>query len=106
MAVTEIFKGFYRINLPIPRGGFESFLDGWLIDDREKERTILVETGPASAVPELLRRLEELKVNEIDYLILTHIHLDHAGGAGQFIEAFPDTKVLAPEKGRRHLIDP
>ena len=34
MAMTEIFPNFYRINLPIPRGGFESFLDGWLIEDK------------------------------------------------------------------------
>lgn len=58
MAMTEIFPNFYRINLPIPRGGFESFLDGWLIEDKAGGRRILVETGPASAVPELLRLLE------------------------------------------------
>lgn len=106
MAMTEIFPNFYRINLPIPRGGFESFLDGWLIEDKAGGRRILVETGPASAVPELLRLLEAKGKNKIDYLIYTHIHLDHSGGAGQFIAAHPETKVLAPEKGRPHLADP
>ena len=103
MAMNEIFPNFYRINLPIPRGGFESFLDGWLIDDAVRGQAILVETGPASAVPELLRQLEAHGKNKIDFLIYTHIHLDHSGGAGQFIACHPETKVLAPEKGRPHL---
>ena len=91
MACTELFQGFYKINLPIPRGGFESFLDGWLIMDEERAQNILVETGPASASPELFRRLEELGDPRIDYLIYTHIHLDHAGGAGHFIRRHPYT---------------
>lgn len=106
MAITEIFGGFYRINLPISRGGFMSFLDSWLIEDTSRGQTILVETGPASAVPQLLRVLAEKHVTRIDYLIYTHIHLDHAGGAGQFIAKCPDTKVLAPEHGRQHLANP
>ncbi len=106
MAYSELFPGFYKINLPIPRGGFESFLDGWFIKDEARAQNILVETGPASAVPELFARLEELGNPRIDYLIYTHIHLDHAGGAGHFIRRYPDTKLLAPAKGRPHLVDP
>lgn len=106
MSVSEIIPGLYRINLPIPRGGFESFLDGWLIKDIVRDQTILVETGPASAVPELLQRLADMNISKIDYLIYTHIHMDHAGGIGHFIKEYPDTMVLAPERGRKHLIDP
>ena len=50
MACSEIFPGFYKINLPIPRGGFESFLDGWLIMDEERAQNILVETGAGERV--------------------------------------------------------
>lgn len=106
MAMNEIFPGFYVIDLPIPRGGFESFLNVWLIDDKSRGQRILVETGPASVIPTLFKTLEENHVDNIDYLIYTHIHLDHAGGAGQFIAEHPKTKLLAPEKGRPHLIDP
>ncbi len=106
MVCTELFHGFYRISLPIPRGGFESFLDGWLIMDEARGRNVLMETGPASAAPELFMRLEEFGSPRIDYLLYTHIHLDHAGGAGHFIARSPNTKVLAPAKGRPHLIDP
>ena len=45
MACSELFPGFYKINLPIPRGGFESFLDGWFIKDEARAQNILVETG-------------------------------------------------------------
>lgn len=106
MAAVEILPGFFKIGLPIPRGGFESFIDGWFIKDRERGQTILIETGPASAVPKLLESLREMDIQKIDYLIYTHIHLDHAGGVGHFMKQFPDTKVLAPEKGRKHLVDP
>ena len=101
-----MLPNLYRINLRIPRGGFESFLDGWLIADITRGQTILVETGPACAVPALLHELKLLKAEKTDYLIYTHIHLDHAGGAGHFSAAHPETKILAPEKGRPHLADP
>ncbi|MDO5115133.1 MAG: MBL fold metallo-hydrolase [Synergistaceae bacterium] len=106
MAFSEIIPKLYRINLPIPRGGFESFLDGWLIRDEKRRRTLLVETGPASAVGELLRQLDSNGVEKIDYLLFTHIHLDHSGGAGHFLKAHPETKATVPAKGRQHLIDP
>lgn len=106
MPAAEVFPNLYRINLRIPRGGFESFLDGWLITDKKRGHTILVETGPACAVPDLLHELALLKADRIDHLIYTHIHLDHAGGAGHFSAAHPEARILAPEKGRPHIANP
>jgi glyoxylase-like metal-dependent hydrolase (beta-lactamase superfamily II) len=48
----------------------------------------------------------QISPNEIDYIILTHIHLDHAGGAGQLLEHCQQAKVIVHPKGARHLIDP
>ena len=104
--MLKIRNGLYRIDLPIPRGGFESFLTAWLIRDEARGKTVLMETGPASVGKILCDELADAGLNKIDYLVYTHIHLDHAGGAGSFIERFPETMVLAPERGRRHLIDP
>ena len=106
MNAREIMPGLVRIPLPIPRGGFESFVNGYLLRDEKRGRTILMETGPACAVPTLAAELAQLGVKTIDYLIYTHIHLDHAGGVGQFHKLFPQTKVIAPLKGRHHLVDP
>lgn len=106
MNTKEIIKGLTEIILPVPRGGFESFIIGWHIDDRARERTVLMETGPASSVPQLVKDLEHINSGEPDYLLYTHIHLDHSGGAGQFHQKFPGTKIIAPLKGRPHLVDP
>ncbi len=65
-----------------------------------------METGPASSVPQLIEDLKQMSAGEPDYLLYTHIHLDHSGGAGQFHQKFPGTKIIAPLKGRPHLIDP
>ena len=106
MNTEEILPGLIKIVLPIARGGFESFINGWLIKDSERRKTILIETGPASAVPGLLSDIAALGVKDIDYLLYTHVHLDHSGGAGQFCDAFPNVKIIAPNSGVSHLIDP
>lgn len=102
----EIIKGLTQIVLPVPRGGFESFIIGWHIYDKSRGRSILMETGPAASVPRLAEDLKMIGAGEPDYLLYTHVHLDHSGGAGQFHELFPGTKIIAPLKGRTHLIDP
>lgn len=106
MNTKEIIKGLTEIILPVPRGGFESFIIGWHIDDKTRGRSILMETGPASSVPQLIEDLKQMNAGEPDYLLYTHIHLDHSGGAGQFYQKFPGTKIIAPLKGRPHLVDP
>lgn len=72
------------------------------------EQAALVDTGAAPAVPYILEGLRELGIGpeEIRYVILTHIHLDHAGAAGLLAEHFPGARFLVHPKGQRHLIDP
>jgi glyoxylase-like metal-dependent hydrolase (beta-lactamase superfamily II) len=63
---------------------------------------LIVDPGPTSAVDALLENLEE----EPQALLLTHIHLDHAGAAGVLCRKFPALKVYVHERGARHLADP
>lgn len=72
------------------------------------EKNATVDTGPTSAIPNLLLRLAELDITPewIDYIILTHIHIDHAGGVGTALRRMPNAKVLAHARARSHLIDP
>ncbi|WP_078428451.1 MBL fold metallo-hydrolase [Alkalihalobacterium alkalinitrilicum] len=72
------------------------------------EKLAIVETGPSSSIPQILNGLKELEIdpNDIDYIIVTHIHLDHSGGAGLLIKDCPNAKVIVHPKGARHLIDP
>lgn len=106
MVFREVMSRLTELDIHIGKEGFENFLSAWLIRDEKRGQTVLVETGPASSVPKLLDDLKALGADRIDYLIYTHIHLDHSGGAGQFHEKNPDTGIIAPLGGRAHLIAP
>lgn len=69
---------------------------------------IIVDVGPKCGIPELERQLSFLGVTKdnLKYVFLTHIHLDHSGGLGTFLKNFPNTKVLVHRRGKPHLIDP
>jgi glyoxylase-like metal-dependent hydrolase (beta-lactamase superfamily II) len=85
--------------------GFENFLGTYVL---RSERIALVDVGPSSCVLSLLEGLGELdiKPEEISYIFITHIHLDHAGGVGTLIKYMPQAKVIVHERGKPHLIDP
>jgi glyoxylase-like metal-dependent hydrolase (beta-lactamase superfamily II) len=71
-------------------------------------RAAIVDTGTALAVPRLLQALAQLGVERdaVDYVFLTHVHLDHAGGAGQLMQALPRARAVLHPRGAPHLIDP
>lgn len=73
-----------------------------------EEALTIIETGPSPSIKYIREGLEKLgyKTADIKYIIVTHIHLDHAGGVGMLLQACPNAKVIVHEKGARHLIDP
>lgn len=97
--------GIDRINDRITMFTFDQLRTSWLIRDR---RSILIESGFPSNGAELLAGLEKisLTVRDIDFLALTHVHLDHAGGAGLIAQQNQDMKVFVHGKGARHLSNP
>jgi glyoxylase-like metal-dependent hydrolase (beta-lactamase superfamily II) len=66
----------------------------------------LIETGPATSLEPVLEGLEKLDVQHLDLIVVTHIHLDHAGAAGHLAERFPEATVVVREEGAPHLADP
>lgn len=70
------------------------------------EKTALVETGPKSTVEHVLAGLEEHGVEQLDWIVVTHIHLDHAGAAGTIARRFPKAQIAVHEVGAPHLVDP
>lgn len=73
-----------------------------------EEDVTVIDTSASPSIPHLLAGLEALGVDaaRIKYIIVTHIHLDHAGGAGLLLEKCPGAKVVVHPKGKRHLADP
>ena len=71
-------------------------------------RPAVVETGSAHCVPVWLQALAEWGVapHDIAYVIVTHIHLDHAGGAGALLRHLPAARLVVHRRGARHLVDP
>ncbi|HEX6501492.1 MAG TPA: MBL fold metallo-hydrolase [Micromonosporaceae bacterium] len=71
-------------------------------------RPALVETGPGRSARHVLDALRDagLGPGDLAYLVVTHVHLDHAGAAGALAEAFPSATVLVHPSGARHLADP
>ncbi|MDP1524546.1 MAG: MBL fold metallo-hydrolase [Rhodocyclaceae bacterium] len=71
-------------------------------------RAAFIDNGSNSSLPHALRALEQLGLNPaaVDYVIVTHIHLDHAGGSGAMMQAFPQARFVVHPRGARHMIDP
>ena len=74
----------------------------------ENGRAAFVDTGVNSSVPLFIDALrkENLDVGDVDYVLLTHVHLDHAGGAGELMRALPNATCVVHRYGAPHMIDP
>jgi glyoxylase-like metal-dependent hydrolase (beta-lactamase superfamily II) len=74
----------------------------------EGGRAAFVDTGTNHAVPRLLGALRGagLEPAAVDWLIVTHVHLDHAGGAGLLMQSLPNARLVVHPRGARHMIDP
>ena len=74
----------------------------------EGGRAAFVDTGTSFSVPLLLDVLaqQDVDVGDVDYVFVTHVHLDHAGGAGQLIQALANATLVVHPRGERHMVDP
>lgn len=103
MKSIDVAPDLHLIPLDLSLRGFTNFIGVWLY---RGEGTYLIDVGPTATVPRLLKVLDSLGVNRLDAILLTHIHLDHAGGIGHMAQAFPETPILCHEVGIPHLVDP
>ena len=103
MTIESISNNLHLIPLNLPREGFHHFISTWIYS--HDDAVVLVDPGPRSTIPVLLKALEEIKVGHIDYILLTHIHLDHAGGLGFLLKHYPDSKIICHRKGIPHLVE-
>jgi len=84
----------------------EGFVACYLLESEGE--TAIVETGNAYTVDRLLRLLKSknLSIDKVKYVIPTHVHLDHAGGASPLLEKLPNAKLVIHPRGAKHMIDP
>lgn len=101
--ITALGHEVYQIDTRM--AGYEGITAGYLI---RGDRPCLVETGTAPSAPLVRDALAALGVGPADLatVVVTHIHLDHAGGAGDIAQMFPEAEVVVHERGARHLADP
>src|SRR5699024_8069968 len=91
-------------------------IDGFDLDVPERTGTYvidedeltLIETGPSPSVKYIKKGLYDLgfSLDQVKYIIVTHVHLDHAGGAGLLLQDCPNATVVVHPRGARHLINP
>jgi len=74
----------------------------------DEGRVAFIDTGSNDSLPNVLAALDRLGLGRdaVDYVILTHIHLDHAGGAGALMREFPNAKLVVHPRGSRHMAEP
>lgn len=101
--VDDLGGGIFAVDTGFQRPRFDA---AYLIVDRG--RAAFVDTGTGFAVPRLLAALAAagLTPSAVEWVIPTHVHLDHAGGVGHLMQALPEARVLVHPRGARHMIDP
>ncbi|KUK54553.1 MAG: Zn-dependent hydrolase [Desulfotomaculum sp. 46_296] len=101
--VVDLGEETYQID--IYEGGKPERTSVYLI---RGAKTALVEVGASSCMVSLLSGLNSLNVSlsDVDYIILTHIHIDHAGGAGTLIKKTPNARLMVHPRGAKHLMNP
>src|SRR5436190_14314137 len=74
----------------------------------ENGRAAFIDVGTNHSVPRLLAALAEKRIarEAVDFVVLTHVHLDHAGGAGALMRELPNARAIVHPRGVRHMVDP
>lgn len=98
-----IGKNLYQVELNT--GDIKQLICSYIITG---SNPMLVESGPNNSVPNLIAGIEELgiKPEAIQYVAITHVHLDHGGGAGTLLKHLPNAKIIVHPRGAPHLIEP
>ena len=100
------FKTITRIDSNLSYVNLVNNIHVWVYKD--EDLCFLVDPGPMLYVNSLKRSLKKLEIgeNDLKYILLTHVHTDHAGNVGKLIESYPQTKIICHPNGVEHLINP
>ena len=101
--INKISKEVSLITLFPPIKGFDDFIGTWVY---QQEKTFIVDVGPAVTAQSLIKALKHMGIQQLDYILLTHIHIDHAGGLCEVAKQFPEALIVCHDGGIEHLVDP
>lgn len=104
MLTRKLNNNLYIIDLKPVR--IENFIASYVL--RGADSAAVIETGPTCSIPNLLMGLREIGIvnEDVSYVAVSHIHIDHAGGAGTLLQYLPNAKLLVHTKGAPHMINP
>jgi glyoxylase-like metal-dependent hydrolase (beta-lactamase superfamily II) len=94
-------ESFIEIKQKAP--GYNAFFGSWVCQD---DLMLVVDVGPANTADRLIKSLASMGLCRVDYVLLTHIHIDHAGALSDFLNRYPMAKVICHEKGLKYLLEP
>ena len=99
--VKEVADGIYRFEtmLSVMTSPFTVYLI-------EESEGVVIEPGPGALAARIQEAMKQLGMKDLAYIIPTHIHVDHAGGAGKLAQLFPKAKVLVHPAGVKHVVNP
>lgn len=105
MTLSEISPEPIALPLSPPMPGLEGFVTGYLL---RGEKMALIDPGPKACVPQLLSLLGDINVKPeaLDYILLSHIHIDHAGGLGELMRHAVKARAVLHPQGVRHMVSP
>ncbi len=103
MKIVDEFDGIYVVDTEV--GGEKGIIFSFIV---VRDKVAIVESGPESTAHEFQDIFDELslKPENVEYIAVTHVHLDHGGGAGSLSEICKNAKVLVHPKGEKHLVNP
>ena len=100
--VEEVAGGTYWLETKIP--GITTAFSIYFI--KSSRNGVLVDPGPAALILDIREAMKKLELDSLEYIIPTHIHMDHGGAAGGLLRLFPQATVVVHPQGARHIIDP
>lgn len=101
MTIQEVLEKIHLINSPYQ--GKRNVLGTYLINTEKKA---IIDPGPTTQTPGVIKALKAKMIKRLDYVLLTHIHLDHAGGSWRILDKYPTASVHLHPKGIQHMVDP
>ncbi|HJT55917.1 MAG TPA: MBL fold metallo-hydrolase [Ktedonobacteraceae bacterium] len=104
VTITDLSPGVWQISLPFQ--GEDNIVGSYLLAG--KNELVIVDPGPGSMTEELFAAVRMLgfEPEAVTWLLITHVHLDHAGAAGSLVRQLPNVHVYAHSRGAPHLLDP